>query len=461
MKQSPSTIVRVAGRRVRVLVLALVVGACLVAVVVAPAAAAPVRDPIWTTTVNGDGGFYDAATALAVSGAGTLYSTGYEYNVATGDDITVARWDDRPDGWSRVWDGDAHGADVGADMAVRGDVVYVVGSTQTAAGDSDMLILKYSSGGDVLWFETWGGAGASWEFANRIAIDRDGTVVMAGTRRPSPAAGPVTVVVVKYAPDGDRLWARSFARAGSNVSMADLCLDRAGNVYVVGSSTGGGHSDGFVVSFSPAGARRWARFYDGPAHRTDKFAAVCRCPLGGVYVVGRAGAAHAASDALVVRYTAAGARVLTRFIGVGDGRRQWLNDVAVDKRGRIAVCGGWERPDPDFYVALLKPSGALRWSHAYDNYANRDEALSLVIDSSDRVCAAGDIDVDPGIKQVGVYAFSLAGALRWYCRWPEPAVGAEDVREIARWQSSNVWVCGSGYVGPATGEDQVLLGWGL
>jgi hypothetical protein len=428
----------------------------------APASAAPLHPPIWVTTVHGDGNAYDAATALAVSAGGSLFSCGYIYRDATGDDVTIARWDDAPFGWSKTWDGPAHRADTAADIAIApSGPVYVTGTTQNAAGNNDILLLRYSQTGSLQWVRAWRGPNASWEAGLKVAVDRQGHVLVAGTRRAGATTGRIQMVILKYASNGTLLWSHIVSRTDANLTLHDFCLDGSDNAYLVGDASIR-RLDGVIACYSPTGVQRWVRYYDDPVHARDSFSAVCASPGGGVYVAGVSGASLGASDGLLVRYSAAGVSTLTKRLGSGDGKREWLNDVAVDGRGRVAVCGSWQVADPDTYVALLTSLGAVLWSHKYDGgYANADEAKVLTIDSLNRVCVASELRPDPDVHQWGVYAFSVGGTLRWHSQWPDPLTGVMSVRDIASYHASNVWVCGSDYVGPGTGGDQLLLGWGL
>ena len=451
-------------RRARVPVLLAAVLA-MAAAFAAPASAAPLHPPIWVTTVHGDGNAYDAATALAVSAGGSLFSCGYIYLDATGDDVTVARWDDAPLGWSRTWDGPAHRADTAGDIAIGpSGSVYVGGTTQNAAGNNDILLLKYGQDGTFKWRAIWRGAHASWEGGLKLAVDRQENVLVAGTRRAGATTGRIQMVLLKYDKEGHLLWARIYARTDANLTLHDFCLDVFGNAYLVG-DVSVGRLDGVIACYSPAGVRRWARTYDDPLHGRDSFSSVCAVRGGGVYVAGVAGAGRGGSDCLVLRYTAAGVRTLTKRLGVGDGKRQWLNDVAVDARGRVAVCGSWQAAATgmDTYAAVLTSLGVVVWSHRYDGgYSSPDEARVLTIDSLNRVCVASELRPDPGeAEQWGVYAFSTLGTLRWYSKWPDPLTGVMSVRDIVSYHASNVWVCGSDFVAPASGGDQLLLGWAL
>ena len=224
------------------------------------------------------------------------------------------------------------------------------------------------------------------------------------------------------------------------------------------------------------GTRRWAKLYDGPGRADAGFAAIAPCPDGGVYAVGDA--KSDARDLLLVRYAANGTRTLTRRLGVGDGHDQWATDVAVDSRGRIAVCGGWRVSNKGYYVALLRRDGTVVWSHNYAGDKSYGWAKMLAIDASDRVCVTGNgrgawlgVSAPSPVTfvagPVATYAFSRAGTLRWSCKWPagfDPAVGAPRPRRPTTSSSGSRRTSGSAVTPgspPPRGADQFVIGWGL
>ncbi len=429
--------------------------------------AAPiVNPPTFESVIAGDGDHIDAATGLQVGADGSLYACGFAQHDVTGYDITVTRFAEDPLGWTRTWNGPADTHDQAVDIAVAPDgSVYVLG-TEGLGQDGKPLLLKYSAPGDLVWE-----ARRPYGSPSQLAIDAGGHVYALGGEDNAESGGR-RMTLVKYEPDGAEAWTRTYQTRGykTDTSARDLLVTASGASYVVGTTLGVDFKRrAFVASWTSDGTRRWVKLYDGPGGSDAGFVALAKSPAGGVYAVGTT--QSDASDILVTRYRADGSRALTRRLGVGDAHDQWAADVAVDSAERIVICGGWRRGDRGFYVAALRKDGAVAWSHNYAGDRTGGSAKLLAVDAAGRVVVAGNgrgarIDGRYAAGPVKVYALNAAGALRWTSAWPvplEPGLGPHTlgVDDIAVWQTSDVWVCGTSDDRPGTGPDQLVLGWAL
>jgi len=442
---------------------------------VATPAAAVVRPPIFEQLVAGDGAVRDTMAALAVGPDGVLYSCGTVWHEDTGYDITVSCLADAPLGWTTTWDG-GWGAMSGqipqtaTDIAVAPDgSVYVYGWDGDLEGEASLI--KYTPEGSQVWVghdvnDSWG------RFSGEdIAVDARGNVYALWSQDTEDEGRPM-VALTKYRPDATVAWSERYRVQGykTETFATGLVLTPAGNIYVAGEALGVDFErKAFVVSWTKAGTRRWAKLYNGRGRADAGFAALARCPDGGVYAVGSA--TSDARDLLLVRYAANGDRTMTRRFGAGDGHGQWATDVAVDSRGRIAVCGAWRVSNKGYYVTLVRRDGSIVWERNYAGDRTQGWARMLAIDVHDRVCVTGNtrgarLGDSYVVGPVATYAFSRAGALRWWSTWPAsfaPAAGLPGPHpsDIAVWQSSNVWVCGSSDERAVTGVDQFVIGWAL
>jgi hypothetical protein len=439
------------------------------------AAAAIVKPPIFEQLVAGDGAGSDTMAAMAVGPDGLLYTCGAIWHEDTGYDITVSCLADAPLGWTTTWDGgwgsiNGQIPQTATDIAVAPDgSVYVYGWNGGLEGEASLM--KYTPGGTRVWVNSdvnpaWGFSGAG-----DMAIDARGYVYALWSQEDEEEGRPM-VVLTKYRPDATVALSLRYRVSGykTETYAHGLVVTPAGTIYVAGEAEGVDFErKAFVVSWTTTGTRRWAKLYDGRGRADAGFSALVPCPDGGVYAVGSA--TSDARDLLLTRYAANGDRTLTRRLGVGDAHDQWAADVAVDSRGRIAVCGGWRRADKGSYVALMRRDGSLVWSHNYAGDKIQGWAKMLAIDASDRVCVAGNgrgawAGTLYAAGPVATYAFSRAGTLRWSYTWPAafvPTVGAPSPvpNDLVTAQSSNVWVCGSSDARAGTSVDQFVIGWGL
>lgn len=154
----------------------------------------------------------------------------------------------------------------------------------TSAGGLDLLVARYTAAGDLLWAKRIGGP--TPENAPGIAVGTDGSVVLTGICNGPidvdgtilAAAGGQDVLVVKLSPDGALVWGTILGSAGQEVPFG-RAVDAAGNVLVAGFFAGGlgaagfpvggqllvsaGLQDGFVIKLSPAGDPLWGRALGG------------------------------------------------------------------------------------------------------------------------------------------------------------------------------------------------------
>jgi hypothetical protein len=450
------------------------------------ALAPPPNPPVLETVIAGIGDHIDATTGLAVGPDGSLYTCGCLWHDATGYDVTVTRLAGAQAGWSTTWNGPGDSSDYATDVALAPDgSVYVLGYF-TYERQLDALprsvLLKFSPDGELQWeARPW----FTFGLPSRLGVDAAGNVYACG-RRDNEESGGTLVTLERYAPDGTNDWSISYMAPGYKPEMwpADLYVTPGGVTYVAGVAGNVGlgpaelpervGSRAFVGSWRADGTVRWTKQYEGKGRANAAFSALTPCPSGGIYAVGHTGVlsgSGAGQDLLVTRYRPDGSRALTRRLGAGDGRRQWAADVATDDHGRIAVCGGWRRAGKGYFVGLLRPDGAVVWSHNYPGDARTGFAQLVAVDGDGRVVVAGNApgslagDVfAPGPVQV--YAFTTTGEPRWTSTWPTPSTtGTADhtlqLYDMGLWRDTAAWVCGTSDDRPGTGPDQLVLGWTL
>ena len=156
----------------------------------------------WLRTVDLTGRTGDEAHDVVVTPLGRVYVTGVGVFRATtptgalqqrrhalGRALTRAYTGAGTLLWSRVYDGPLHGRDTASAMAqdAAGNV-FVAGATAVTTDETDLLLIRYGSGGKRAWVRT-NGATASYSSADSVAVLGE-TVGVAGGRRPASSAMP-------------------------------------------------------------------------------------------------------------------------------------------------------------------------------------------------------------------------------------------------------------------------------
>jgi hypothetical protein len=210
--------------------------------------------------------FNDFGASVAVGPDGSVYAAGFFTGIATWDggqnpDVELTTFSDfdafvakyTPEGdleWVRQAGGT--GQDTGRDLATDAEGnVYLVGGfegvgtfggvTLTSAGSTDAFLVKYAPDGDVVWARR--GGSDQGDLAYGVAVT-GGAAHVSGSFRgvaqfgalPIQSAGATDVFVVQYAADGEPVWVEGIGADGSEFTRGGgIGLDAAGNVYVTGS----------------------------------------------------------------------------------------------------------------------------------------------------------------------------------------------------------------------------------
>ena len=380
---------------------------------------------LWAKAMGGTN--FDSAKAVAVDGAGNVYTTGYFVGTADfdpgpatqnrtsagGREVFVSKLD--PAGnflWAKAMGGSS--TDTGQGVAVDGaGNVYATGQFLgtadfdpgagtfylTSAGSEDIFVSKLDAAGNFLWAKAIGATGA--DDANSVAVDSAGNVYTtgafrdtvdfdpgAGTSNLTSAGSSFDVFLSKLDPAGNFLWAK--AMGGSSIDTGQgVAVDGAGNVYTTGFFQG-------TADFDPG---------PGTQNRTSA----------------------GSSDIFLARLT--GDRVHrsdSEMVLALTGQSSEGAGVATDDAGNIYVTGTFSGTvdfDPgagitslsstagngDVFVAKYAFNGALLWAKAIGGI-NTEEPRGIAVDSEGNVYTTGAFlgmaDFDPG---PGTFNLSSAG----------------------------------------------------
>ena len=282
----------------------------------------PNGEVLWAKSAGGNR--QEESLAIAVDARGNVYLTGTfgSHTLTFGsttlrntgfDDIFVVKYD--PNG-EVLWAKSAGGNFIDYGRAIAVDArenVYVTGSFESTtvtlgatilknAGGADIFVVKYDPNGEVLWAKSIGGG--KDERSYDIAVDARENVHITGYFKSSPLilgattlrnAGFLDILVVKYDPNGQVLWAKSTG-GNSGESGRGIAVDASGNVYVTGSSgsnsltfgsttlKNAGESNIFIVKYTPNGQILWAKGAGGSSRKGGKGITVD--VSGNVYVTG-------------------------------------------------------------------------------------------------------------------------------------------------------------------------------
>ncbi len=302
---------------------------------------APSGTIVWQRTWGGEGD--DVAQGMSVDATGNVYVTGHTTGFGSAsEDIFLVKFSSAGDlVWQRIWGGT--GDDEGFGVAIdSSNNIYVTGHTSSSgAGGSDALLLKFDSGGGLIWQKTWGGGGD--ETAVSVAVSSTESIYMTGYTTSFGAGGP-DAFLLKYDQEGNLLWQRTWGGVGADFGSS-VAADLAENAYVTGNSRsmGSGANDVFLLKFTPAGNLVWERLWGGAGD--DIANGVSTNPSGDIQVTGSTTSLDTGNQKIfLLRYSSAGNLLWQQTLASSNG--DGSNAVIADASGGVLGAGYVNGPPP-------------------------------------------------------------------------------------------------------------------
>ena len=274
--------------------------------------------------------------------------------------------------------------------------IYMSGSTygsldgQTSSGSIDAFVTKFKPDGTKVWTRQLG-AGPEGLEALAITAGPDGSIYIGGYTGPnldgqSTSASNFDAFVIKYSPDGARVWTRVLNSSNGATTRA-LSTGLDGSVYVVGHTVSNlddqannGMVDAFITQYSSDGTKTWTRLLGTSG--IDQARAVTRGLDGSIYVGGFTSgdldgqANKGGFDAFVTKYNSDGTKVWTQLVGTGGNDYAYALTTALD--GFIYVCGttndnldgNTSNGGQDAFVSKFNPDGTKVWTRLLGSIAS-------------------------------------------------------------------------------------------
>ena len=315
--------------------------------------------------------------------------------------------------------------------------------------------------------------------AARVAIDADGNVYVAGHTAGAivgESAGSSDGYVRKFDAHGALAWEEQFGSTGQD-KVHDVAVDAAGNVYIVGETSGtlpggtstGGEDDAYVIKYGADGVRQ-ATWQFRPITDNTRNAAtsVAVDGEGNVYVAGTTWGGPTEEGVYLCKYDSTGTPVWTATDTVDQADTTSFMDprTAVDQYGTAYLA--WHKGFPgglsDNAVARYTSSSTPDWTTHLNNLAADLFAPSLGVAAHDDSVyvvgyTTGGLNGDTfGGEDAYIIKYDALGAQDWSHQFG----GVEDdrVEDVAVDASGAVFVVGvteNDFVGTNQGGNDGFL----
>jgi hypothetical protein len=385
--------------------------------------------------------------------------------------------------WEATYDGPVHGEDklTGLVTDSAGNC-WVSGYSYGDTTDYDFATVQISPQGKTAWTRRYGSPLKCEDRSWCLARDSAGNVVTCGGSISDFSIG-WDFLLIKYDPDGKRLWLRRFDSPWhSDDKPSALAVGPKNCLYVAGFATrrrpvqgvnAGGSptrrtdTDIALVKYSASGDTLWARFYEGMGLRDDAAVSLAVDRSGNCYVLGKVVNSHSRTDIVLLKYRPDGTLAWSRDIdGAGHSNdlpaAVLLSNSTIDTRhsALVYVVGSatGKRSSFDYFTACLDTAGTELWRQTYDGAGKVDVAAAACLDSADGIVVTGQSTGTASSFDIATVRYSSTGELVWARRYNGTG-GQADRGSCVAIDGRGCVLVGGSSIGATSFPDMVILGY--
>ncbi len=295
--------------------------------------------------------------------------------------------------------------------------------------------------------------------AKAIVIDRNGNIYVTGASTGRNSF--LDIVTIKYRPNGEVCWITRFNGPDNYDDIpAKLILDKKGNLYITGTTYYRRgmivESDFVTLKYDTSGNLIWVVFYDGPGssyYDYDQAVSLITDSLGNIYVIGQSsGGISTFLDYALIKYDSLGRTLWVRRYETEYWDQPW--DIILDDSNNIYITGGSGGGGPTHYDYLtLKYSqdGVLLGAMLYSGPAlNFDVARALSLDYQKNIYVTGTSWLSSnGRMGIVTIKYNPEGRMVWEAIYPDAE--AQDILV----KGNNIYILGNAIT--ASGSDILLV----
>lgn len=278
----------------------------------------------------------------------------------------------------------SYGNDIGHDIIKTSDGNYMIVATSNSQdyNDKDANLIKIDPSGTVLWSKYYGGQAD--DHGNSIKQTSDGGYIMIGTTFSYGAPGG-DAYLVKLNSSGDTTWTKRFGGAHYDEGVYVTIASDGGYVFLVRDSSHAGKDiDISMIKTDASGNLKWNKLYGGDKKDTPK---MIQKTMDGGYIIG----GHSRSfgwinpDMWILKCNAGGDTIWSRHYGGYDHEHCYV--VRELTNGSFIAVGKTGSYGPDFDPIFLKLTATgtitvgeheLLTDHSFAIYPNPSDGIMHV-----------------------------------------------------------------------------------
>jgi len=146
--------------------------------------------------------------------------------------------------------------------------ICLIGMQKIDDQDYNIVIMKFDQFGNTMWTQSYNGTYQnSWDKPVDLVIDNENNIHILGSVQNEYSY--TDMVILKFSPEGDLIWEEIYSSENSNVNdyAAAITLDIHNNVYITGLNEYCFRTN----KYNPEGESLWSIHWEGPDSRYDAY----------------------------------------------------------------------------------------------------------------------------------------------------------------------------------------------
>lgn len=183
--------------------------------------------------------------------------------------------------------------------------IYICGNMRNTLSSSDYYFAKLDTGGNIILQGNFNGTGNNIDIPYAITLDDTGNIYLTGYSKSSSAAGSEDVLTVKISPSGNLMWSRLYDGAGNGTDQGiSIASGTDGSVYVGGGTDRGSNDMVYLlIKYDSEGNLLWTEDYYVSDISEDFIYDVKLDLKNNIYVTGISSGINSAYDFATIKYS--------------------------------------------------------------------------------------------------------------------------------------------------------------
>jgi hypothetical protein len=374
----------------------------------------------WVQRFNGSDNRFDIAQGLHLDASSNAYVVGSTASAGSSVDIVVIKYS--PAGailWTYLFNGFGNSVDQPyASCIDDAGNCYVAGFTADSNSVIKIVTIKINASGQEMWSRVFLPPASSQGLGNCILIDSDNNIVTAGSIKRTN--GSFRLTLLKYSPAGDLLDTAFFnVTSSSSEAPVSVCADNASNIYVLGTTNAvSGYDDILLLKYNAAFNLLWQHTLSGTAVASDQPKQILYTGDNKLAVLAAVNNLSTGYDYGMYRFDT-NAALIMQYVYNGTGNNQDIPfAMAIDAANNIHVTGSSRNADTlgseDFFTIKIDPTGTLLWGKRYNGVGmGIDYGISIAVDNTGNVFAGGTAESHDYHVQYALLKYGSTGDLLW------------------------------------------------